>query len=378
MTTIGVPREIKDQEKRVALTPSGADILVRAGHRVVVEAGAGAGSGFDDQAYVAAGADVVRDACAVWDAGTLIVKVKEPLPTEYGYFRPNQILFTYLHLAGVDPCLTRNLMAHRVTALAYETLRLPNGRLPLLEPMSAIAGRLAAQVGAHYLEAPAGGSGVLLGGVPGVRRANVAIIGAGTVGRNAAQISAGLGANVLVLNRSVHALDELERQLPCVSTQTSSPSAVADAVAKADVLIGAVLVVGARAPRVVSREMVASMRPGSVIVDVAIDQGGCVETIRPTSHSEPTYVASDVVHYAVPNMPGAVPHTSTLALTNATMPYIVQLADLGIDKALVAAPELCEALNARGGRIVHPQVASALEQQLAVAEDSQLGATLRK
>jgi alanine dehydrogenase len=367
VTTIGIPRELKDQEKRVALTPSGTDVLVRAGHRVVVEAGAGLGSGFDDRAFVAAGATVLRDACDVWQAATLIVKVKEPLPSEYDYFRADHVLFTYLHLAGVDPCLTDRLMEQRVTALAYETLRLPDGRLPLLEPMSAIAGRLATQVGAHYLEAPAGGSGVLLGGVPGVRRANVVIIGAGTVGRNAAQIAAGMGANVLVLNRSVGALSKLEHQFPGIGTQMSSPSAVAEAVANADVLIGAVLVVGARAPRVVSREVVASMRPGSVIVDVAVDQGGCVATIRPTSHTEPTYVACDVVHYAVPNMPGAVPHTSTLALTNATLPYIVQLAEQGVDKALAAAPELCEALNVRDGKVVHPAVAQALKAQLAPA-----------
>ena len=348
----------------MALTPAGADTLVRAGHRVVVQAGAGIGSGFKDEAYAAVGADVVRDACDVWDAATLIVKVKEPLPSEYDYFRRDQILFTYLHLAGVDPCLTSTLVTRRVTALAYETLRLPDGRLPLLEPMSAIAGRLATQVGAHFLEAPAGGSGVLLGGVAGVRRANVVIIGAGTVGRNAAQIGVGLGANVLVLNRSVDALNDVQRQLPDVRTEISSPLAVAEAVHSADLLIGAVLVVGARAPRVVSREMVASMRPGSVIVDVAIDQGGCIETIRPTSHTEPTYVACDVVHYAVPNMPGAVPHTSTLALTNATLPYIVQLADLGVNKALASVPALCEALNVRDGMVVHPAVAHALEEQV--------------
>ena len=367
MTTIGIPREIKDQEKRVALTPSGVDVLVRAGHRVLVQAGAGAGSGFDDATYVAAGADIVRAACDVWHGAALIAKVKEPLPAEYDYFRPDHVLFTYLHLAGVDPGLTRALLAQHVTALAYETLRLPNGRLPLLEPMSAIAGRLATQVGAHFLEAPAGGSGVLLGGVPGVRRANVVIIGAGTVGRNAAQVAAGIGANVLVLNRSVDALNELERQLPCVRTQIVSPSALAEAVASADLLIGAVLVVGARAPHVVSSEMVTRMRPRSVIVDVAIDQGGCVETIHPTSHTNPTYVAYDVVHYAVPNMPGAVPHTSTLALTNATLPYIVQLANLGLDTALAATPALTEALNVRDGTIVHPAVAEALAQPAAAA-----------
>jgi alanine dehydrogenase len=358
--SIGVPREIKDQEKRVALTPAGADALVRAGHTVLVEAGAGDGSGFADAQYASVGAHIVAAAPEVWERAALILKVKEPLPAEYGHFRPDHILFTYLHLAGVDPALTRSLLERRVTALAYETLRLPNGRLPLLEPMSAIAGRLAVQIGAHFLEAPAGGRGVLLGGVPGVGRGNVVILGAGSVGRNAAQVAAGMGAHVLVLNRSVDALIDVERQLPCVATEVASPSTVAAAVASADVLIGAVLVVGERAPSVVSREMVAAMRPRAVIVDVAIDQGGCVETIHPTSHTDPTYLECDVVHYAVPNMPGAVPHTSTVALTNATLPYVLQLARLGLDGALQAAPALVEALNVRDGAVVHPAVARAL------------------
>jgi alanine dehydrogenase len=365
--TIGIPREIKNNENRVALTPSGADVLARAGHQVLVQGGAGEGSGYADAEYRAAGATVVADAHDVWTRATLIVKVEEPLPSEYGCIRAGQVLFTYLHLAGVDPGLTRCLVERRVTALAYETVRLADGRLPLLEPMSAIAGRLAVQVGAHYLERTTGGRGVLLGGVPGVARGNVVIVGAGTVGRNAAQIAAGMGADVLVLNRSVDSLGEVERLLPAVSTEIATPRAVAAAVTRADLLIGAVLVVGARAPKVVTETMVTSMRSGSVIVDVAIDQGGCIETARPTSHSEPVYAAHGVLHYAVPNMPAAVPGTSTIALTNATLPYVVKLANLGVEQALAATPELVEALNVHDGKLVHAAVAHALTDSLRAA-----------
>jgi alanine dehydrogenase len=342
-------------------------VLARAGHTVLVQARAGVGSGFADAEYSAAGATVVANARDVWNQSRLIVKVKEPLPGEYAYFRPGQVLFTYLHLAGVDSGLTHSLLNQRVTALAYETLRLADERLPLLEPMSAIAGRLAVQVGAHYLERTAGGRGVLLGGIPGVGRGKVVIVGAGTVGRNAAQIAAGMGANVLVLNRSVESLGELERLLPAVSTEIATPHTVAAAVASADLLIGAVLVVGARAPKVVTEAMVTSMRSGSVIVDVAIDQGGCIETARPTSHSEPIYSVHGVLHYAVPNMPGAVPHTSTIALTNSTLPYVVKLASLGVDAALATAPELVEALNIHDGKLVHAAVAEALRDDLQAA-----------
>lgn len=353
MACIGVPREIKDHEYRVALTPSGAEALVRAGHAVLVETHAGLGSGFHDAEYTAVGATVTANAADVWRGAELILKVKEPLPAEYDCLQPDQVLFTYLHLAGVDPELTSSLLERHVTAIAYETVQLADGRLPLLAPMSAIAGRLAVQVGAHYLQKTHGGRGVLLGSVPGVRRGQVVVLGAGTVGRNAAQIASGLGASVLVLDIDIDRLDATERQFPSVETQVSTPGNVADALQTADVLIGAVLVAGSRAPCIVSDSMVRSMVPGSVIVDVAIDQGGCVETARPTSHSEPVYRMHNVTHYAVPNMPGAVPHTSTLALTNATFPYVRRLAELGVDRALEASPELAAGLNTRAGKLVH-------------------------
>jgi alanine dehydrogenase len=325
----------------------------------VVEAQAGSGSGFGDADYVAAGARIVPGRDDVWQRAQLIVKVKEPLPPEYDLFQPEQVLFTYLHLAGVDPELTSRLLARRVTAIAYETVQAADGRLPLLAPMSAIAGRLAVQVGAHYLERTHGGSGVLLGSVPGVRRGQVVIVGGGTVGRNAAQIACGLGASVLVLDVDVYRLTDIERLFPSVETQVSTPQAIADALPAADLLLGAVLVTGARAPEVVSEAMVRSMPAGSVIVDVAVDQGGCVETIHPTTHSNPVYCAHDVLHYAVPNMPGAVPHTSTLALTNATLPYICRLADRGLEAALAACPELAAAVNTHAGEVVHPALRSA-------------------
>jgi alanine dehydrogenase len=352
--TIGVPREIKNGERRVALTPSGADVLIRAGKKVLVETNAGVGSGFDDTAYVDVGATVIATAEEVWRQADLIVKVKEPLPSEYDHFRPGQVLFTYLHLAGVDPALTTALLERRVTAVGYETVQLPDGGLPLLAPMSAIAGRLAIQVGARYLQANEGGRGVLLGGVPGVVRGHVVVIGAGSVGRNAVQIAAGMGARVTALDIRVQPLIELERLHPSVVTQISTPTAVAAVVATADLLVSGVLVVGGRAPTVISAEMIRKMRPGSVILDVAIDQGGSVETMRPTSHTEPTFSTHGVVHYAVPNMPGAVPITATLALTNATLPYIQQFATLELDDALAASPELAAAVNTRDGAVVHP------------------------
>jgi alanine dehydrogenase len=356
---IGVPREIKDGENRVALTPAGADALVRARHTVLVEAAAGAGSGFRDDEYSAAGASLVAQAADLWGCAELIVKVKEPLPEEYPFLRPDLILFTYLHLAGSRE-LTRVLLDSGVTGLAYETVQRPDGSLPLLIPMSEVAGKLAPQIGAHCLEKPQGGRGVLVSGVPGVPPAEVVIIGCGAVGVNAAKVALGMGASVTMLDINHDRLKYLDDILQDrVVTVYSNPYNIARSVGYADLLIGAVLIPGARAPHLVTEEMVKRMKPGSVIIDVSIDQGGCVETIHPTSHSEPTYLLHDVVHYAVPNMPGLVPRTSTFALTNATLPYISFLAAKGLEAALAEDPALAGGLNVRGGEIRHPAVAEA-------------------
>ncbi|MCS6803290.1 MAG: alanine dehydrogenase [Chloroflexota bacterium] len=355
---VGVPREIKDNEFRVAATPAGVESLVAAGHQVLVERQAGEGSGFSDAEYERAGARLCS-AAEVWQNAALILKVKEPLPAEYPYLRPGLILFTYLHLAANEQ-LTRALLESGITAIAYETVQTGDGRLPLLTPMSEIAGRMSVQVGAHYLERMNGGRGKLLGGVPGVRPADVVIIGAGVVGSNAAQIALGMGAHVTLLDINVDRLRALdERLIGSFETIASNRRSVAEAVRYADVLIGAVLVPGAKAPRVVTREMVATMKPGTVIIDVAVDQGGCVETARPTTHSDPVYTVDGVIHYCVANMPGAVPRTSTYALSNVTLPYALTLASFPLAEAIARMPALASGVNIVGGRLTCPAVGEA-------------------
>jgi len=355
---VGVPREIKDGEQRVALAAPGVDALVRAGHEVLVEAGAGIGSGIPDDEYREQGAQIV-DAAVAWGRAEMVVKVKEPLEVEYEHLRPGLVLFTYLHLASSRP-LTEVLLEREVTGIAYETVQAEDGRLPLLEPMSEVAGKLATQVGAHCLESASHGRGILLGGVTGVPPAEVVIIGAGTVGQNAAHVALGLGAQVTLLDidaRRLRHMEEITRGN--LITMFSNPYAIARCARFADLLVGAVLVPGARAPMLLTAEMVRAMKPGAVIVDVAVDQGGCVETSHPTSHSDPIYVAHGVVHYAVPNMPALVPRTSTFALTSVTLPYVVRIADLGPEAACTQDPELGSGLNVTGGAIAHQAVAEA-------------------
>ncbi|HEY5999104.1 MAG TPA: alanine dehydrogenase [bacterium] len=356
---VGVPREVKVGEMRVGLVPAGVQALVDAGHRVLVQAGAGEGSGIPDAAYRGAGAEIVADADAAWGGAGMVVKVKEPVPAEYGFLRADLVLFTYLHLAAV-PELARRLAGGRVTAIAYETVEAPDGSLPLLAPMSEVAGRLATQIGATLLQKDRGGQGILLGGVPGVRHGRVTVLGAGSVGRSAARVAIGMGAEVTLIDRDLRRLEEADALFPGkVETLMSNRTNIEAAAVDADLLVGGVLVTGARAPVLVSEETVRRMRPGSVVVDVAIDQGGTVATIRPTTHAEPTYVLHGVIHYGVTNMPALVPRTSTFALTNATLPYALRLAD-GVDAALAADPGLAKGLNAKAGRITHPAVLEAL------------------
>ena len=358
---VGVPKEIKDHEYRVALTPAGVDALARAGHRVLVEAGAGAGSGIADRDYLSAGAEILPAAAGVFEQADLIVKVKEPLPEECALLREGQIIFTYLHLAPA-PELTQALLEKKVAAVAYETVQTAQGALPLLIPMSEVAGRMSVQVGAQLLEKQYGGRGVLLAGVPGVPPGKVAIVGGGTVGTNAAKVAVGLGAEVTVLDTCAERLRYLDDLFgPRVKTVMSNAQHVGEAVTAADLVIGAVLVPGARAPKLVTGDMVQAMQPGSVIVDVAIDQGGCVETAdHVTSHSNPTFVRHGVIHYAVVNMPGAVARTSTFALTNVTLPYVLALAGKGLAGALGEDGALARGLNVCNGRVTHPAVAEAL------------------
>jgi alanine dehydrogenase len=359
---VGVVAEIKPAERRVALTPAGAHELAESGHDVLVQRGAGVGSGFTDQAYVGAGARIVEDAASVWGEAELLLKVKEPIQSEYASLNPDATLFTYLHLAA-DPALTDALVASGTTAIAYETVTGPGGRgLPLLAPMSEVAGRLAAQAGAYFLQDPFGGRGVLIGGVPGVAPARVVVIGGGVVGTNAARVAVGMGAEVTILERSIARLTELELLFDGrARVLMSDPLTLRDEVSHADVVIGAVLVAGAAAPKLITREMLGAMRPKAVIVDVAIDQGGCAETSTPTTHGDPTYVVDDVLHYCVANMPGGVPNTSTRALTNATLPYVRALADRGVDAALDADPGLRAGVNVAGGRIHVAAVQEALD-----------------
>jgi alanine dehydrogenase len=355
---IGVPKEIKTREYRVGMTPAGVRQLAQRGHTVLVQASAGEGSGIRDEQYVAAGAKIVPTAADAWSAD-MIVKVKEPLPAEFPFFRAGQIVYTYLHLAP-EPELTRKLMEKKVRAIAYETIQLPDGSLPLLRPMSEVAGKMSVQVGATSLEKWRGGKGVLLGGVPGTRRGRVVILGGGVVGRNAAKIAIGMGAHVTILDVSPHTMDYLEDIFgTSVETLYSNPQNIEEQVSRADLVVGAVLVTGAKAPTLVSRDLVSRMEKGAVIVDVAIDQGGCVETARVTSHDHPTYEESGVIHYGVANMPGAVSHTSTFALTNVTIRYAIDLADKGVENAIKQDKSLALGVNCWDGACVYKAVADA-------------------
>ncbi len=355
---IGVPKEVKTHEYRVAATPGTVHALVARGHKVSVETRAGIGSGFSDDEYAAQGATVVGSAAEAW-AQEMVLKVKEPVAEEYGFLRDDLLLFTYLHLAADKP-LTEALLGAGTAAVAYETVQLPNGSLPLLTPMSEVAGRMASQVGAHYLGKFLGGRGLLLGGVPGVRAGEVAILGGGVVGVNAAKIALGLGARVTILDVSHARLQYLDDVFGSrLQTLASTPANIAEIVTRADLLIGAVLIPGARAPHLVTKDMIKTMKPGSVIVDVAVDQGGCIETIRPTTHDDPTFVVDGVVHYGVANMPGAVPNTSTTALSNQTLPYALALAEYGTE-ALERDPALLLGLNTYKGKLTYGAVGKAL------------------
>jgi alanine dehydrogenase len=366
---IGVPTEIKVREYRVAMIPAGVRILTSRGHTILVQAGAGAGSGISDDEYRLAGAEIVASQTDVWKRAEMIVKVKEPLAAEYGLMRDEQIVFTYLHLAAV-PELASEMLKRKIAGIAYETIETDDGKLPLLQPMSAVAGRMAVQVGATYLQKEHGGKGILLGGVAGVRRGRVAIIGGGVVGTNAARIATGLGAQVTILDINPSTLAYLDDIYQgSIHTLYSDPHTIEETVRAADIVVGAVLVAGARAPRLVTEAMVAKMEPGSVIVDVAVDQGGCVETCRPTTHDNPTYTVHGVVHYAVANMPGAVARTSTFALCNATIPYVKAVADKGLVQAVRRDPALAKGVNTLKGSIPHPAVAQALSVESAPLEN---------
>lgn len=356
---VGLPKEIKDNEYRVGLTPAGVRALTDADHQVIVEQGAGEGSGFDDALYQKAGAQILASADDVWAQAEMIVKVKEPIEVEYPRMREGQLLFTYLHLAP-DRGLTDQLLKRKVTGIAYETITDRKGGLPLLTPMSEVAGRMAIQVGAHYLEKMAGGRGILLGGVPGVPAARVVIIGGGVVGTNAAKIAVGMGAHVTIIDNNLDRLRELDDIfLSKISTLASSAYMIHDAISNADLIVGAVLVPGAAAPRLVTRNMLKEVPNGAVIVDVAVDQGGCIETTHPTTHSDPTYYVEGVLHYCVANMPGAVPRTSTFALTNATLPYALKLANQGFLEAIRSDSGLKAGVNSYAGHCTYEAVAQA-------------------
>jgi alanine dehydrogenase len=354
---VGLPKEIKDNEYRVGLTPAGVRALTDANHRVIVEKSAGDGSGFEDTLYQKAGAEIINSADDVWAQAEMIVKVKEPIAPEYPRMREGQLLFTYLHLAP-DRELTEQLLKRKVTGIAYETITDRRGGLPLLTPMSEVAGRMAIQVGAHYLEKMAGGRGILLGGVPGVPAARVVIIGGGVVGTNAAKMAVGMGAHVTIIDNNLDRLRELDDIfLSKISTLASSAYMIHDAISTADLIVGAVLVPGASAPRLVTRSMLKDVPNGAVIVDVAVDQGGCIETTHPTTHSNPTYYVEGVLHYCVANMPGAVPRTSTFALTNATLPYTLKLANRGFFEAIRNDNGLKEGVNTYAGHCTYQAVA---------------------
>ncbi len=357
---VGVPREIKADEYRVGVMPVGADVLIQAGHEVTVEAGAGIGSGFSDEEYIKVGAKIVGSAQELFAGSDLIVKVKEPQPAEIALFRSGQVIFTYFHFAASRD-LTESCRKSGITAIAYETIKDRAGRLPLLTPMSEIAGKMSIQEGAKYLEKPMMGRGILLGGVPGVPPANVVVLGAGIVGTNAAKVAAGLGSNVVLMDINLERLRYLDDVMPAnVSTIYSDPHTIRDHLASADLVVGAVLIPGATAPRLIRKKDLPGMKNGSVIVDVAIDQGGCVETSRPTTHQQPTYVVDGVVHYCVTNMPGAVGRTSTIALCNATLPYALKIANKGFAQAAAEDPGFAEGINLINGRIANAAVAESL------------------
>ena len=365
---IGVPKEIKTNENRIALVPAGAELLSAKGHTVYVEKDGGVGSGFTDSQYTAAGAKILDTAEAVWAKADMIMKVKEPIAVEWPRMRRGQVIYTYFHFAAAEE-LTRAVIASGAVAIAYETVQLPSGELPLLTPMSEVAGRMAVQEGAKYLEKVHGGRGVLLGGVPGVAPAKVVIIGGGVVGINAAKMAAGMGANVTILDISLERLRYLDDVLPAnVKTIYSNRLNILEAIERADLVVGAVLLPGAKAPHLVTRADLKRMQPGAVIVDVAVDQGGCVETIKPTTHENPTYFVDGILHYAVANMPGGVPRTSTLALTNATLPYGLRLAKHGWKQACRDDPALALGLNVVDGKVVYPGVAEAFNLPLVGVE----------
>ncbi len=357
---VGVPKEIKNKENRVGMVVAGVRALTHSGHKVLIQHNAGVGAGISDDDYRKAGATILETSKEIFDKSDMIIKVKEPLPEEYPLLREGQILYTYLHLAA-DERLTKALMERKIVGIAYETIQPADGSLPLLAPMSAVAGRMATQIGATYLQHDHGGKGMLLGGVPGVERANVVVLGGGVVGINAAKMAIGLGAKVAILDVNVHRLDYLADIFGNeVTTLYSNLEQIEKAVTKADLVIGAVLVPGAKAPKLVTRDMISRMQPGGVVVDVAVDQGGSVETCRPTSHEHPTYTVDGVIHYAVPNMPGAVPRTSTYALTNVTMKYAMLIANLGWKEAVMKDEALLKGVNILNGKVAYKQVASDL------------------
>lgn len=357
MAIVGVPREVKQDEYRVAMLPVGVEELTRRGHRVVVQTGAGLGSGIPDDAYAEHGAEIAPDAATVFSQAELVVKVKEPQPAEWPLLRAGQVLFTYFHFAASEE-LTRGVLETGVTAVAYETLRGRKGDLPLLTPMSEVAGRMSIQEGAKYLERPQEGRGILLGGVPGVLPARIVILGGGVVGKNAAQIAAGFQADVAILDISIDRLRYLDDIMPAnVNTLFSDRHTIREQLQMADLVIGAVLIEGARAPQLVTRADLSTMQPGAVLIDVCIDQGGCTETSRPTTHSEPTYIVDGVVHYCVTNMPGAVGRTSTYALCNVTLPYVLQIAEKGLQQAAAADPGIAHAVNMHSGQVTNQAVA---------------------
>jgi alanine dehydrogenase len=356
---IGVPKEIKNNENRVALTPAGAKELIKRGHQVYVQQSAGLGSGFSDEDYKAAGASLLPSIEATYQIAEMIMKVKEPIESEYSLIKPNQLLFTYFHFASYEP-LTRAMVASKAICLAYETVEKADRSLPLLVPMSEVAGRMAIQKGANYLEKPLGGRGILLGGVPGVLPAKVLILGGGIVGTQAAWMAAGLGADVIIMDVSLPRMRYLADVMPAnVKTMMSNEYNIREQIKQADLIVGAVLIPGAKAPHLITKDMLKDMKKGAVLVDVAVDQGGCIETCKPTTHENPTYIIDDVVHYCVANMPGAVPYTSTLALTNATLPYAIQLADKGWKRAAQENADLVPGLNVIQGDIVYKAVAEA-------------------
>jgi alanine dehydrogenase len=356
---IGVPKEIKNNENRVALTPAGTQELVKRGHAVFIQRAAGVDSGFPDEEYIRAGAEMLQDAAEIFSRAEMIIKVKEPIEQEYPLIRAGQLVFTYFHFASYEP-LAKAMIKSGAICLAYETVERSDGSLPLLIPMSEVAGRMAIQEGAKYLEKPLKGRGILLGGVPGVKPAKVLILGAGIVGTNAAKIAAGMGADVTIVDVNLQRLRYLDDVMPKnVHTMVSNEYSIREMVKDHDLIIGGVLIPGAKAPRLITRDMLKTMRPGTVLVDVAVDQGGCIETCTPTTHENPTYIIDDVVHYCVANMPGAVPYTSTLALTNATLPYAVRLANYGWKKACLDNPDLRNGLNVIEGTVVYKAVADA-------------------